>query len=453
MRGHASVRIHLVPSDLGKAATGLVSQGTDLHEAIAALASALAGCAGMAGNDAWGHRFAAMYDPATAALQRTFAAGQKSLQGMATGLVTTANNYLQADHHSTTGKARGTGTKLPPPGQIPGQHAGASPPPAAGQGSPGLPSWLAKYWPNGHQNLLREAATYYGRMAAILQMTGSAVESDLNAITDTTSEPSVAAMHDFLTLIYNRKDPSRAPLSAAQRACAQLSGVCTGYADLIDSMHSRVEHALAGTGLAVGLTSAVGGVIDFFTDGLTTGLVSEADEAEASAILGPIAADFTTAVENELASADLGSLATMLEDAAENAPELEPITADTTPAENVADDELEEELADAGQGGDDGGPPPLHMPNWNSGDDEDPKYQRNPAAIARELSGGYTRKEITDAIHTIKRDPMVRSVLGRNNPDIVVNTSNGDVYLELPDGSPSVEPIDNIYEYLPDKGR
>jgi RHS repeat-associated protein len=77
----------------------------------------------------------------------------------------------------------------------------------------------------------------------------------------------------------------------------------------------------------------------------------------------------------------------------------------------------------------------------------------------RDLSNNYqemadrfhaTTRQIRDAIHAAKRDPIVRSGNIRN-PDVSVDLDTGEIYIKLPDGSASDDSIGNIWDYLPEE--
>jgi hypothetical protein len=101
--GSAPAPIDVSPADLYSVSKTFASGQDRLESILGRLLAALDGCAGMAGNDDTGHKFASKYDPAAAALIKTLSAAVGSIGGMSTGLVTTANNYVQAEHHSTAG--------------------------------------------------------------------------------------------------------------------------------------------------------------------------------------------------------------------------------------------------------------------------------------------------------------------------------------------------------------
>jgi len=77
-----------------------------------------------------------------------------------------------------------------------------------------------------------------------------------------------------------------------------------------------------------------------------------------------------------------------------------------------------------------------------------PNSASRPGQIANHF--GYTTKQIKDAIHAVKRDGLPRDGAQRN-PDVIVDLDTGEVYVKLPDGSPSDDSIGNILEYLPDE--
>ncbi|HEX7660545.1 MAG TPA: hypothetical protein VF444_13810 [Pseudonocardiaceae bacterium] len=82
---------------------------------------------------------------------------------------------------------------------------------------------------------------------------------------------------------------------------------------------------------------------------------------------------------------------------------------------------------------------------WGGGGVE-PDYQTNPGSIASKT--GYSRRQINDAIHGVKSQGGWRGLGANKNPDVVVDVNTGEVYPQLPDGSPSEDSIGNIFEYL-----
>jgi hypothetical protein len=59
---------------------------------------------------------------------------------------------------------------------------------------------------------------------------------------------------------------------------------------------------------------------------------------------------------------------------------------------------------------------------------------------------GHTVREVKDAIHAVKQD-MPRSGPVKN-PDVSVNTTTGEVYVQRPDGTLGEASIGNIFDYL-----
>ncbi|MEU9034345.1 polymorphic toxin-type HINT domain-containing protein [Streptomyces sp. NPDC048352] len=68
-----------------------------------------------------------------------------------------------------------------------------------------------------------------------------------------------------------------------------------------------------------------------------------------------------------------------------------------------------------------------------------------PGAIAQ--ATGYSVKQVKDAIHKVKAQGGWRGIGGNKNPDMLVDPRTGEVYPQMPDGSPG-ESIGNIFEYL-----
>ncbi|MGH3773369.1 MAG: hypothetical protein ACRDRW_18575 [Pseudonocardiaceae bacterium] len=339
--GSALASIDVSPADLYSVSKTFASGQDQLESILGTLSTALDGCAGMAGDDDTGHKFASKYDPVAAALINVLAAAVGSVGGMSTGLVTTANNYVQAEHHSTAG-SKPYPVYFPPPFVLESVVCLAAPSSAVGPGSGGLPGPLSKYWPNGHQDMLRRAADALRTASSDLQNLGNALHGAVNSITDSNSSASVDAMAEFWSLIWTDGQNTKAPLSAAHQACDQLAQFCEKYADAIDKAHSSIEDALVGAGIAICVTSLIGGLFTLVTGGASDVAAAELDVAEASAILGPAMAEFTTEVSAELEAAYITEIVPMLEAAAEATPSLEAAEAAETADVGAT---LEEELA------------------------------------------------------------------------------------------------------------
>ncbi|MFK3983456.1 hypothetical protein ACI2K4_24110 [Micromonospora sp. NPDC050397] len=59
-----------------------------------------------------------------------------------------------------------------------------------------------------------------------------------------------------------------------------------------------------------------------------------------------------------------------------------------------------------------------------------------------------TQREIADAIHAVKNQPGWRGLGGNRNPDVSVDPVTGEVYPQLPDGTPADDSIGNLFDYL-----
>ncbi|MCA1224383.1 WXG100-like domain-containing protein, partial [Streptomyces sp. 8L] len=309
---------------------GVFAKGqTDLDTAATALNTALQNAAGMAGNDDYGQKFGHKYDPAAKALFHTLSAAIRAIGQSSDALVTTANNYLKADHHSNPKKGKGAPRLYPPP-PVFTDVMYPDPDSAIGPGHSSVPSVIAKYWPNGHQDKLRDAASAYRTASTAFKTLGHTLHTQVQSLTDNNSDESVKAMAAFWAKIWqDGGSAKKAPLSAAHEACDKLATACDKFASAIDKAHSSTEHKLAGAGIAIGLTTALGIALTVFTGGGSDAGAAALDGAEAGAILGGVetAAEATIAEIDTTVIADVG---TELETAAEAVPEIETIDAETT---------------------------------------------------------------------------------------------------------------------------
>ncbi|MBP0457568.1 WXG100-like domain-containing protein [Streptomyces montanisoli] len=333
--------IDLYPDDLNSVAGKFATGQTNLDTAATTLNSALQNAAGMAGNDDYGHKFAGKYDPAAKALFHTLSAGIRAIGQASDALVTTANNYLKADHHSNVKKGKGA-PKLYPSPPVFTDVMYPDPDSAVGPGHSSVPSVIAKYWPNGHQDKLRDAASAYRTAATAFQGIGHTLHTQVQSLTDNNADESVHAMAAFWATIWqDGGNAHKAPLSAAHEACGKLASACDKFAHAIDEAHSSTEHKLAGAGIAIGLTTVVGILLTPFTGGGSDAGAAALDGAEAGAILGgvEVAADAAVAEIDTAVIADVG---TELEAAAEAVPEIETVDAEVTEVDDALSDELTE---------------------------------------------------------------------------------------------------------------
>jgi hypothetical protein len=362
--------IDIFPDDLDSVAGKFAKGQTDLDTAATALNTALQNAAGMAGNDDYGRAFAKKYDPAARTLFHTLSAAIRATGQASDALVTTANNYLKADHHSNV-KAGSSGPALYPQPPVLTDVMYPDPASAVGAGHTSVPAAIAKYWPNGHQDRLRAAAAAYRTASTAFNNLGHTLHTQVQSLTDNNSDDSVRAMAAFWGAIWrDGADAKRAPLSAAHEACDQLAKACDKFAQAIDDAHSSTESKLAGAGVAIGLTTALGIILTPFTGGTSDAGAAALDGAEAAAILGEVEtvldAEVTT-ISGEM----IGDIEVYLQAAADGVPEIESVEAETTQVTQ----ELERELArtearePAGAGGRGGsGKPPTGGGRGGAGD-------------------------------------------------------------------------------------
>ncbi|WP_051839803.1 hypothetical protein [Streptomyces sp. NRRL F-5126] len=358
-RGDSLGSIDLYPDDLDSVAKKFATGQTRLDTIATTLNGALQNAAGMAGDDSYGKKFGGKYDPAAKALFHTFSAAGRAIGQAASGLVTTANNYLKADHHSNPKHGK-SAPALYPPALVFLDVSYPDPDSAIGPGHSSVPSVLAKYWPNGHQDKLRDAATAYRTASTALHTLGHSLHQQVMALTDNNSDDSVHAMADFWAKIWqDGTNAKKAPLSAAREACDKLAAACDKFAHAIDEAHSSTEHRLSGAGIAIGLTSAAGALLTLFTGGGSDAGAAALDGAEATAILGSVEVTLDAAV-TDISADMIADVETYLQAAADGVPEIETVDAETTEVSQTLDRELarteaREPAGVGGRGGSGGG--------------------------------------------------------------------------------------------------
>lgn len=333
-------KINITPQDVANAAKTFAKGQDDLVTAWETLQSALDDNAGMAGNDDPAKKFNDKYAPGYKAAWKVLHQGVLTLGGMSGGLTTTANNFVKADHHSTPGRS----TKPPPLFQREPVYSDVLMPdadPALGGGHSSVPGWMAKYWPNADTGKLRNAAKAWHAAASAIDGVNGKANTAITGLAAVQDDDSSKAINEFWATVYQAEDP-KTVLAGMHKICQALGDACDKYAATVDSIHSKMKHALVGAGIAIGFTTALGILLTPFTFGGSDAGAGAADAAEAAAILGPIAEEAVTTVATETAAAIGEDLVAVVETAAEEAPTVEAVEADTTEIEGALDKEMAE---------------------------------------------------------------------------------------------------------------
>lgn len=416
--GEPTGPIDVTPSDLNAAATTFAGGQTRLDGIADTLGDALRAAAGMAGDDKYGKQFAKSYDPAVRALFRTLSAAVRAIGQSADGLVRTANNYLKADHHSNPRAAKKPLQQYPWPGVI-DDVLYPDPPSAIGSGSNHWPPPLDKYWANGHQDRLRDAATAFRAAATDINNLGTSLHLQVQAITDYNSGNAIIAMAGFWGRIWHTSDPGgMAPLSTAHLACTRLAAVCDKFAQAIDHAHSEFEHKVSEAGIAMGVTTALGILGTVFTLGGSDAGAAALDAGEAAALFASVDSILDAAMA-DYAAEGIAELETVLASAAEEVPEVEAVDAETTEVSQALDREMASAESRSGGGGGGGGGKPPTTTGGGDPPPEDPQGGGN--------TGG--------------RDVHGTNRVGQRGVDVDHVWKNGDLYIQ--DDGQMVRILDN----------
>jgi hypothetical protein len=172
------------------------------------------------------------------------------------------------------------------------------------------------------------------------------------------------AMSEFWDSLAKRGD-KKAILTVLHDACDSIAKACDSYAKAIDDARRKLEWALAGAGIVVGVTTAIGVLLTPFTGGASDVGVGAADAAEIAAIAGPIIEGFETTVATEVGESIAADMAADLEATAGAVLDIETAEAEAVDVDSTIEQELEwtgEEMPRDAQ------PtrPPGAKPGWTS---------------------------------------------------------------------------------------
>lgn len=263
---------------------------------ISTLTTALAGSAGMAGDDPAGAALGRSYDGSASKLIEAMAATRNGLCSVGDGVRMSAHNYSLAEAMSDVG---GRSNPLPVPPWT-GPVSAGSPPSAVGTGDsvPAGWGWVAPYigmiWPTGDSGKLRAAAAAWnaaGTKFALAEIEGTA--GPMGAIR-AQQIPEGAAIDAALS------DADSSTTGIVQQ-CQTIASQLSSYAAKVDEVHAAILDLLARICDPV---TGIKEVWDVLTD-------EDEDEIE------KIADDIRTVVDNFTAEVDAlrGQIASVLAEA------------------------------------------------------------------------------------------------------------------------------------------
>lgn len=229
------------PTALARAGATVLSTGESLGSVISGLTTALAGSAGMAGDDPVGAALGRTYNGAAAKVIEAMTSTRNGLCSIGDGVRMSAHNYAHAEAMSdVTGRAEG----LPTPPVTAPLSAPSHPPSAVGAGSsaPAGWSWVAPYigmiWPTGDSARLRAAAAAWTTAGVNFMTTEIAAGGGSMAAIAGQQIPEAAAINKALA------DASGATASVAQQ-CQTIAAQLNSYAAQIDKVHAAILDLLS----------------------------------------------------------------------------------------------------------------------------------------------------------------------------------------------------------------
>ncbi|CKY63358.1 putative alanine and proline rich protein [Mycobacterium tuberculosis] len=228
------------PAALDSAGGAVVAAGAGLGAVISSLTAALAGCAGMAGDDPAGAVFGRSYDGSAAALVQAMSVARNGLCNLGDGVRMSAHNYSLAEAMSDV-----AGRAAPLPAPPPSGCVGVGAPPSAVGGGGGAPKgwgWVAPYigmiWPNGDSTKLRAAAVAWRSAGTQFALTEIQSTAGPMGVIRAQQLPEAGLIESAFADAY-------ASTTAVVGQCHQLAAQLDAYAARIDAVHAAVLDLLA----------------------------------------------------------------------------------------------------------------------------------------------------------------------------------------------------------------
>ncbi|MER7149411.1 restriction endonuclease fold toxin-2 domain-containing protein [Streptomyces lydicus] len=278
---------------------------TDLHDWSSQIHRGLVGsldeAAGMAGDDAAGHAFATKYDPAAHAFVQALGKAIGQLGGTANGLYTMAMNYIRTDAD--------VAAKFMKPQQLPSSASNpqcdeepkqVEIPTAVGQANWFVKEIVARFWPQGDPDKLRQAAQDWRHVGQLINRLGVEGDRLIHTVTASSEAKAVDSCAANWRKMHNggATSPLLNTLSTSAHA---LASACDSYAQGIDDLRDTLE----GLAMAAGGVAVAGVALTVFTLGISD-VAAAGGEAAITAEATLAAAALTTELQ---ASAELAVLA------------------------------------------------------------------------------------------------------------------------------------------------
>ncbi|WP_405412002.1 restriction endonuclease fold toxin-2 domain-containing protein [Streptomyces decoyicus] len=277
--------------------TDLQSWASQIHRG---LVGSLDDVAGMAGDDDTGHSFAAKYDPAARAFVHALGKGVAQLGGTANGLYTMALNYIRTDAD--------VAAKFMKPQELPAssnpqcdeEHKKFEIPTAVGRANWVVREIIARFWPQGDPEKLRQAAKDWRHVGHLVSRLGTEGDKLIRTVTASSEAKAVDSCAANWRKVHNGGETGPL-LNTLSTSAQKLASACDAYAQGIDDLRDKLEDLA----LAAGGVAAAGVALTVFTFGVSD-VAAAGGEAAIVAEAGIAAAALTTEIE---ASAELAVLA------------------------------------------------------------------------------------------------------------------------------------------------
>ncbi|WP_329454093.1 restriction endonuclease fold toxin-2 domain-containing protein [Streptomyces sp. NBC_01497] len=297
--------IDIDPVQVALSSAGFADLQVWASQIYSGLIGSLGDASGMAGDDDAGHAFGAVYDPAAQKVSDALAKSVAYMGGAANTLYTMSANYLVADAQVLNGMRL--------PAQLPASSnpdCDSEPRPVEIPTAVGHQNWavrhiIAKFWPQGDPDALRQAGRDWQRLAGLLTTLGLEGDRHVAPVTSESQASDVKAFEASWQRVHIDCTVTGPVLNTLSTTAHQLSQACDTYAQKIDSLRSHLTHMaeLAGgvAAVGIGLTILTLGVSDAAAAGGEAAIVSEASAA-ALAMTAELEADAELAVLTEAAA-------------------------------------------------------------------------------------------------------------------------------------------------------